>query len=364
VAVFAVLVRLVVDRLLAIPFGGLTQAMCQYDCGWYIRLAMQGYDSDSLFASYGAIPNFAFFPLFPMVLRACVAVIGMSPYFVGILLTSLLFIGFILLSCRYLRLTRPAPDLLLWIVFAVLFPFGYTFTAVYSESLFALLTIAALLALRSNRILAAAGLTALLCATRPTGVLMLPLIIVDRGRFLWTGRHRTDRVALLGEALLPIAIAPLGLSIYMLMQYRLTGDALAFNHVQVLWDRVWVGPFAMLAQGFGAWDWGLLLHPKGLPSQSYDAAWALLGLAAASWMAWQRRFAEAWLCAASIVLPLSTGLHSLPRFVATNPFVLYATFDLVMLVRNRLAIAALFGTAGMLHGVLVVFWFISASSTY
>jgi hypothetical protein len=364
VAVIAVLVRLGLYRLMAIPFGGLTSAMCQYDCGWYARLAVEGYASDSQFADYGSIPNFAFFPLYPMLLRAGVAVMGMSPYFVGILLSSALFIGFILLSCAYLRRTRQAADLWLFVAFIVLFPFGTVFTAVYSESLFAALTVAALLALVERRILLAAALTALLCATRPTGVLMLPLIIADRALHAWQGRHRTDRVALLGEVLLPIGVAPLGLSMYMLMQYRLIGDALAFNHVQVLWYRVWVGPFTTLATGIAAWDWDLLLSPKGLPSQTYSATWALLGLAAAGWMVWRRRFAEAWLCATSILLPASTALHSLPRFVATNPFFLFALFDLLALVRNRVAVAALFGTAGLLHGLVLVFWFISASSTY
>jgi hypothetical protein len=363
-AVLAVLLRLAFYKLIAIPFGGLTSAMCQYDCGWYARLAVDGYASDSQFADYGSIPNFAFFPLYPLLLRASVAILGMSPFFVGIVLSSALFVGFILLSCAYLQRTRPAPDLWLFLAFIVLFPFGTVFTAVYSESLFAALTVAAMLALVERRILWVAGITALLCATRPTGVLMLPLIVVDRAVHAWEGRHRTDRIALLGETLLPIAIAPLGLSLYMLMQYHLIGDALAFNHVQVLWYRVWVGPFATLSSGMGAWDWGLLLTPKGLPSQTYNATWALLGLAAAGWMAWRRRFAEAWLCAASILLPASTALHSLPRFVATNPFFLYALFDVLSVVRNRVAVAAMFGAAGLLHGLVLVFWFISASSTY
>jgi hypothetical protein len=363
-AVFAVLVRLAMYRLIAIPFGGLSAAMCQYDCGWYMRLAAVGYGSDSFFADYADIPNFAFFPLYPILLRASMAVIHMSSYFVGILLSNALFVGFILLSVTYLRRTRMVFDPYLWVVFIVLFPFGFTFSAVYSESLFALLIVAAVLALQQRRILLCACLTAALCATRPTGVLMLPLIIGERAQHLWVGRHRTDRVALIGETLLPIAIAPLGLSLYMLFQYLTVGDAVAFSHVQILWDRAWVGPLANIVSGLAAWDWYRVLSPKGLQSSSYSVAWALLGLAASGWMAWRRRFIEAWLCAASILLPLSTALHSLPRFVATNPFFLFALFDFVVLVRNRLAVACLFGTAGLLHGVVIVGWFIAASSLY
>ncbi len=363
-AISAVLLRLALYRLAAIPFGGLATAMCQYDCGWYLRLASTGYGSDSFFADYDAVPNFAFFPLYPVLLRACLAVIHMTPYFVGILLSNALFVGFILLSVAYLRRTRAATDPYLWIVFIVLFPFGFTFSAVYSESLFALLIVGAVLALMERRILLCAFVTALLCATRPTGVLMLPLIIADRAQHFWIGRHRSDRTALAAETLLPIAIAPLGLSLYMLYQYITIGDAVAFNHVQILWDRAWVGPWANIVTGLGEWDWYRLLSPKGAASQSYTVSWALLGLVAACWMAWRRRFIEAWLCAASILLPMSTGLHSLPRFVATNPFFLFLVFDFLLLIRNRLAVACLFGTAGLLHGVVIVGWFIAANSLY
>lgn len=363
-AVVAVILRLALYRLIAIPFGGLSTAMCEYDCGWYVRLAMEGYGSDSTFANYVAIPNWAFFPLFPILLRVATAIVGMGPYFVGLLLSNALFVAFIMVADTYLRRTRIVIDPWLWVVFIVMFPFGFTFSAIYSESLFALLSIAALLALHDRRPLMAAGIMALLCATRPTGILMLPLIIVDRGLHLWRGRMRADRAALLGETLLPIAIAPLGLSLFMLTQYLSVGDALAFNHVQILWDRVWLGPLAILSDGIAAWDWARVLAPKGLPSQSYSAAWAILGLIAAGWMAWRRRYAEAWLCAATILLPASTALHSLPRFVATNPFFLFVVFDLVLMIRNRVAIAAVASVAGLLHGAVIVGWFISASSLY
>ncbi len=367
--IVALLMRLALYKLMAIPFGGLTVAMCQYDCDWYVRLARDGYGSDSLFANYGSIPNFAFFPLYPLLLRGMMSVAPFGPYFLGIVLSNLLFVGFVLLGAVYLRQTRTlkdvsGPDAVLWVLLAVLFPFGYIFSAPYSESLFALLTVAAVLMLARRRVLWAAVMCALMCATRPTGVLMVVLIIADRAWHLWRGRGRADWVALLGETLLPVAIAPLGLSAYMLAQYLSIGDAMAFNHVQVLWYREWLGPWAMAARGLGAWDWHNVLMPKGLPSESYDVAWALLGLAASVWMAWRRRFAEAWLCAASILLPMSTGLHSLPRFVATSPFFLFALFDLLMMVRSPLVLAGLFGGAGLLHGVVLVFWFIAASSTY
>ena len=230
--------------------------------------------------------------------------------------------------------------------------------------MFGLLLISALLMLEQRRILWAAVITALLCAARPTGILLLVPIAVDRMQHLWVGQHRSDRVALLGETLLPIAIAPLGLSLYMLWQYDATGDGLAFSHVQILWDRVWHGPLYYLIQGFAAWDWDLVLRPKEIFSQSYDAAWAVLGLAAACWLGWRRRFNEAWLLAGTVLLPLSTQLHSLPRFVGTSPIFLFVVLDLVARIRRPELLAACFGAMGLYQGVMVVEWFIAANVTY
>ena len=362
--IVALALRLAIYRMMAIPFGGLSTSMCQYDCYWYVRIATDGYGSNTGWAAYGSTLNWAFFPLYPLLLRASVWVVGMGPLFVGLLLSNAIFVGLVLMCDAYLRRTRTVHDPLLWVAFVMVFPFGFTFSAIYSEGLFALLSVAVLLALTAGRPMAAGALTALLCATRPTGVLMLPLIIADRIGHLYRGRGRADRMALLGETLLPIAVAPLGLALYMAFQYALTGDALAFNHVQIAWDRVWHGPWAVLAGGVMAWDWGLVLQPQGSPSHSYQAAWALLGLVAAGWMAWQRRFAEAWLCAASILLPASTALHSLPRFVATNPFVLFVLFDLLQRIRQRVALSAVTGLAGLVHGAVLIAWFIAANTLY
>jgi hypothetical protein len=142
------------------------------------------------------------------------------------------------------------------------------------------------------------------------------------------------------------------------------GDALAFSHVQMLWDRVWIGPVQQLWNAFAAWDWALVLSPNGLPSQSYCAAWAVLGLAVAGWLAWRRRWAEAWLLAASILLPLSTAMHSLPRFVASNPFFLFACFDGLQALRGRLTFRALAGAGIAVQAVVIAGWFISANSLY
>lgn len=357
-------VRLVLYKLMAVAFGGLATAMCQYDCGWYVRLASEGYGSDSTYANYLDLPNYAFFPAFPWLLRPFLALAPGMKLLVGMLVSNACFAGLAVVGAVYVRRTRPEADAYLWVILLMIFPFGYIFSAIYSESLYDLLLVASVLLLVERRMLACAAVTALLCATRPTGVLMLVPIAIERGLYVWGNRKASDRLDVLGRGLLPVAIAPLGLSLYMLDQYIQVGDALAFNHVQILWDRVWVGPWRTILDGLSAWDWYLVLEPKRIYSLSYDAGWAVLGLAVAGWVAVRRRFVEAWLLAASVLLPASTALHSMPRFVATNPFFLLAVFDLIGRLRGRLAVASVFAGFGLLHGVVLVFWFIAANSVY
>jgi hypothetical protein len=218
------------------------------------------------------------------------------------------------------------------VVLAAVVPFGLFFTALYTEALFALLATLALLGLARARARAGALAAALASATRPTGILLAPLFAV-RGVLAL----RREGAA----ALLPAAVAPLGLIVFMAAQWIAVGDPLTFSHVQVLWDRAWRGPHVYLWEGLAAWDWARLDGLMAQPSRSFYAASALLGLAAAGWLALRRRWAEAWLLAAGVLLPAATGLDSLPRFVACNPAFLFAVHDVLAPLGKRTATAVL-----------------------
>ncbi len=368
-AVTAVLLRTLVYKLASLPFGRFADAMCQFDCGWYLRIAASGYGANADFANYGALPHWVFFPLFPLLLRLPLAVFPntgelFGQEVAGLFAAGLLYLGFILVALLYARRTRPALDQRLLLAVLILSPYSYFFSAVYTEGLFNLLLLGSLLLLAERRVLAAAICTALLCATRPTGVIMLAPIAVERLTHLWRNWKSSDRIALLGETLLPIAIAPLGLSLFMTAQYVAIGDGLAFSHMQLLWNRHWVGPFAMMAQGLRAWDWSNLLDPRALPSQSYDAAWALIGLGLAGFLAWRRRFAEAWVTGASVLLPLATGLDSMARFVATSPFFLFTLAGAISRLQARWALATVFVVLALLQAATLGLWFVAANSAY
>ena len=200
----------------------------------------------------------------------------------------------------------------------------------------------------------AAICAALASATRPNGILLLPIIIADRLGDLRRRWHGENRLRLLGQAALPIAIAPLGLAFYIAAQYWLTGDGLLFNHVQIHWRREWLGPLEWFWIGLQSWDFHRF--PRE-PTHSYEAVWGLTGLAIAAWCLWRRRWAEAWFLAACILLPASSGLDSLPRYVATNPVFLIAIFTLLMRLPERLTGLAVLPALAAAHVPLVLAWY-------
>jgi hypothetical protein len=338
----AVLLRLALYAALAVPYGGLAEAMCHFDCGWYERIALSGYGADAEWPPYGSLPHWAFFPLYPLMLRGAVAVTGLAPRLAGILLSSLCLAGFMAAGAAYLRRTRggqAAPAR--FVVLAAVIPFGLFFTALYTEALFAFLATLALLGPARARPGAGAVAAALAGATRPTGILLAPLFAVR-------GVLALPRDGL--GALLPAAIAPLGLVAFMAAQWVAVGDPAAFSHVQALWHRTWRGPYYYLVDGLAACDWAQLGGLMAQPSRSFFAAWGLLGLAAATWLALRRCWAEAWLLAGSVLLPAATGLDSLPRYVACNPAFLFALHDVLARLDPRAAtiVLAMLSALGIL----------------
>ena len=297
--------------------------LARWDAVWYLRVADSGYGDSS--------PRAAFFPLYPLLVRATAAPLGGSnaALLVGAYAVSLAaFLAALFLLHRLTelelgrRLARPALLLL------ALFPAALYFGAPYSESLFLLLAVGAFYAARTGRWAWAGACAGLASATRSAGLLLaIPLVLL-----WWSSRPRRARDAAW------ILLAPLGLAAYAAWLGLAEGDALRFLDVQEAWSRELTVPLA------GAWD-GLVAALDGarqLASGSrtpvyFEAAggdpfriaainlmlFATLVFAVVACVGVVRRLPRAygaWV-GASLVLPLSfpvtpQPLMSLPRFVA------------------------------------------------
>lgn len=175
------------------PLGNaLTASMIRWDSIGYLNIAAHGYTQK------GETILFGFYPL---LISALGAVIG-SYVISGILISWVSFGVALVLLHRLTNLElgpRAADATVLLLAFA---PLSLFFTAVYTESLFLVLSVGAIYAARHDRLVPAALLAAMATVTRVTGILLVvPIAIMAFER-----RRRFDpRLLLL--ALSPAALA-------------------------------------------------------------------------------------------------------------------------------------------------------------
>jgi hypothetical protein len=194
-------------------------ALGAWDGRWYRIVAHDGY----LFVP-GRQSDPAFFPLFPILLRAGHA-LGLGYTAVGITLANTAFlvalVAFQALS-RDLLGESPARRAT---VYLSIFPFGYVFSMAYPESIvLAAISLSALAAMRGRWRLAA-GLAAAAALARPEAVfLSVPLLALAR-------RRRTAES--LGAAVAPVA----AVAAYPLYLGRVLHDPLAWSQAERAWGR-------------------------------------------------------------------------------------------------------------------------------
>jgi hypothetical protein len=296
--------------------------------------------------------------------RAVMLVTALDSFWSGTFVAVLCFVAFALLSFRYRALTRPEGKPVTWAVLLLVYPFGFYFLLPYTESLYLLLTLAVLWCARRGAMDVAGLATGLLTATRPTGVVAIPYLAVQ---LLWRARalFRPEpapraRLALLGKVLFPLALMPLGIVVYMIFLYWLTGDALAFSHVLAAWDKGLRDPLREFYWALAANDWDLTVQGVGV-SVSYNACFAIPAALGVVWLLWRRLPFEAWLLGCTAALALSAGATSLARYVAANPIMLLVAGDVADRVHSRAARVTLVVLCLALQAFLVHRWYLQSA---
>lgn len=281
----------------------------RWDAGWFLRIAEHGYDTRQ---------SAAFFPLYPLCVRA-LALVVRSHLAAGFIISLVAAAG---AAWLLYRLTRSRDAVLL----LALYPIAYVFTSVYSDGLFLLFAIAAFDAAVRGRSLGAGVFGCFAVATRLLGLALLPALLV----LLW----RRGRLALA-----PLLLLPAALGAYMVYLHEHFGDAFAFAHAE---SGYWLRHTPTLGPVTGLWDavhsgeQGLAQLVLHLPSNgSYGkpeqfAIWNLTNLVLLvvavwlTWLAW-RRLGTAYgvYSLATLVIVLSSPaavvpLTSLPRFLLAD----------------------------------------------
>ena len=184
----------------------------QWDFGHYQKIAEFGYE-----AGDGSL---AFYPLFPCLLRL-VAYISGSYLAAGLIVSGIASVAAAVLLRRLVQLDYDSAVALRSVWFFLIFPTAYFLHVGYSESLFMALALASVLAARTDR-WGLAGLLGAFCwLTRATGAVLVPTLAVEAAQKYSTNRRWNPRW-------LWIALVPAGFAVYLLLNWRVTGDALAF----------------------------------------------------------------------------------------------------------------------------------------
>jgi Gpi18-like mannosyltransferase len=212
-----------------IPVSRILTAEAQTaDANWYLSIAANGYERRAFENSI--YHNWAFFPLYPLLLRAASWVTGEFTL-TGMLISHLFFFfALILLHKTALVFELDVEAAGRAIFYLAIFPVSYFFSLPVTESLFLLLTTASFYFAKRERWWIAGLCGALASATRLTGVLLLPTLAVlywQTYRHFWPPRR----------SLLAICLVPAGLFGFMIYLYAITGNALAFKGALVAWGR-------------------------------------------------------------------------------------------------------------------------------
>lgn len=268
-------------RQLPPPLEGLANLIVEplrhWDGLWYRLIANEGYGGGTETA------RAAFWPLFPWLMDLGNQLTGWPPEVVGYLISNLAFAAGLILLYRLVSLDfdQAVARRTLWAL--ALFPTALFFTAVYTESLFLVLVVGALLAARQGQWLVAGGVGALAALTRSYGVLLgLPFLVLLYQQFRFDWRRWFPAVIF---AALPL----LGPAIFGWHLEQVQGNWRAFIDVQTQWNRYSAMPWETLRcametchrlnggaiQDGANWDWvRTLVDAPGLATLR-DDAWRL-----------------------------------------------------------------------------------------
>lgn len=315
-----------------------------WDTGWYLDISQHGYTSGALDQLGIHQTNIAFFPLYPLLMRFLGSIVG-NHYIAGLIISNFCLI----VSCFYLyrlvRLDSDEASALKSVKYLLLFPVSFIFSGVFTESLYLTLTLMCFYYARTYK-WQLVGITGFfLSLTRSVGVLVvLPLLyeglmqLLKENEDLKSFKNSRDKIL----PLFYLSLIPLGIISFMIFNYYLTGDFMAFAHAQVMWQRHTANPLLVLINGY-----------HGNLYTAFEAAFATIFIYMFILFYRNIRFSY-WLFGMySIFVPLSTGIQSMPRFILVI-FPIYILF--ANITKNRISEDLVTISFALLQGFLMVFW--------
>jgi hypothetical protein len=338
--------------------GFVTDVWARWDSVWFLRIAEDGYARTEEAAA-------AFYPLYPALVAVLEPVLLGHAVLAGILVSLAACLASFVLLHRLAepRLGRDGAGRA--VLYLALFPTALFLQAVYSESLFLALALAAFLLAERGRFAWAGGAAGLAMLTRPVGIALLPALAL----LAW--RRDPGRLP-------HLLAAPAVFAAYPLYLWWKLGDPWAFARAQDFWNRhlSWAGPLGGVWDGLRAgwagarqlasgsdetvyWTAVMDADPDRVAMLNLQALVFLILLVSLTIYSWRLFGAPFGLFAAiGLAIPLSVPserwpLLSLPRF----GLVLFPVFLALAVAGARpRAHAAIVGVSALMLGVAVAQW--------
>jgi Gpi18-like mannosyltransferase len=207
----------------------------RFDALWFLRIAEGGYRLRDGSA--------AFFPLYPLAIRALSFVLGGHPLAAATIVSNTTFLGglvvtYLLTTSELSERTARTTVLLL-----CLFPTAHFFLMPYSESLFFLLSVTALWGARRRKWAVAGAAGALAALTRGIGVVIAPALVIE------ALHQRGERRGPAWPGVLAAAATGCGLLAYLAFWWVRADQWLAPVTFQANWERSFSWPWSTLWNG-------------------------------------------------------------------------------------------------------------------
>jgi hypothetical protein len=230
--------------------AALGSALERWDALWYLRIATDGYRP--------ADGSAAFFPLYPVLVRAATPVLGGHPLAAALLLSHGATLGALMLLYRAVAEDHGHKAARRAVLYLALFPTSFFLFAPYPESLLLLTSVASIWFARRRRWAGAGAAAALASATKAAGLVLVLPLAVEAVRALRTRPRGPRELGSLARPLAAVAAAPLGAASYLLYWHLRFSDASAPLTDQALWLRT------------PSWPWDTLVDATA-------TAWRSLG---------------------------------------------------------------------------------------
>lgn len=238
-----------------LPISTIWHSWNQWDTkGHFIVIATQGYAN---------ILDTAFFPLYPILMRG-VMFLGFSPLVSGLLISNIAGLFALIVLYQLVREEFNDEDAWRTVLYISVFPTAFFFIAAYNETLFLLLSLLSFYAIRRGRWWQAGIYGFLACLTRSAGLFLLVPFAYE----YWQQHEFQIMPLRIGSILKRVRIdvisavlIPAGIAVFALYCYLISGDALAFSHVQAHWHRSLALPWHAMWETFA-----IIRHSTGFLS--------------------------------------------------------------------------------------------------